>query len=90
MLHYGGLNISVIAVGALLTWALRANAPPDRLKGIQDLLKGATVLEATLPIAERFGGIRAGLFDHGIIVGEMDLLNGATARGQARGRHSRS
>jgi tRNA(fMet)-specific endonuclease VapC len=79
MLHYGGLNVSAITVGELLTWALRANAPPDRLNGIQDLLKGATVLEVSLPIAERFGGIRAGLFDHGIVVGEMDLLNGATA-----------
>ncbi len=79
MLHYGGLNISVITVGELLTWALRAQAPPDRLKGIRDMLKGATVLEVTLSIAEKFGAIRAGLFDSGITVGEMDLLNGATA-----------
>jgi tRNA(fMet)-specific endonuclease VapC len=35
MLHYGGLNVSVITVGELLTWALRAKAPPDRLRGIQ-------------------------------------------------------
>jgi tRNA(fMet)-specific endonuclease VapC len=79
MLHYGGLNVSVITVGELLTWALRSNAPPDRLRGIQDLLKGATVLDITWPIAERFGRIRAGLFDSGITVGELDLLNGATA-----------
>lgn len=79
MLHYGGLYVSVITVGELLTWALRANAPPDRLKGIQDLLKGATVLDVTWSIAEKFGTIRAGLFDSGITVGEMDLLNGATA-----------
>jgi tRNA(fMet)-specific endonuclease VapC len=79
MLHYGGLNVSVITVGELLTWALRANAPPDRLTGIQDLLKGATVLGVTLSIAEKFGEIRAGLFDSGITVGEMDLLIGATA-----------
>ncbi len=79
MLHYGGLNVSVITVGELLTWALRVNAPSDRLKGVQDLLKGATVLEISLPVAEKFGDIRAGLFDRGITVGEMDLLNGATA-----------
>jgi predicted nucleic acid-binding protein len=42
MLHYGGLNVSVITVGELLTWALRTNAPPDRLQGVQDMLKGAT------------------------------------------------
>jgi tRNA(fMet)-specific endonuclease VapC len=78
-LHYGGLNVSVITVGELLTWALRANAPSDRLKGVQDLLRGATVLDVSLEIAEKFGQIRAGLLDRGITVGQMDLLNGATA-----------
>ena len=33
MLHFGSLNVSVITVGELLTWAMRANAPPERLKG---------------------------------------------------------
>jgi predicted nucleic acid-binding protein len=47
MLHYGGLNVSVITVGELLTWALRAHAPAHRMKEIQDLLKGATVLDVT-------------------------------------------
>jgi tRNA(fMet)-specific endonuclease VapC len=79
MLHYGGLSVSVITVGELLTWALRANAPPARLKGLHDLLQGVTVLDLTRPIAEKFGEIRAGLFDNGITVAEMDLLNGATA-----------
>jgi tRNA(fMet)-specific endonuclease VapC len=79
MMHFGGLNVSVITVGELLTWALRANAPSARLKSVQDLLKGATVLDVSLRIAEKFGEIRAGLMDHGIAVGEMDLLNGATA-----------
>jgi len=79
MLHYGSLHLSVITVGELLTWALRANAPPDRLKGVQDLLKGAILLEVTLPIAEKFGEVRARLLDQGITVGEMDLLNGASA-----------
>jgi len=79
MLHYGGLNISVITVGELLTWALRSNAPSDRLQGVRDLLKGATVLEVSMPIAEKFGEVRAGLFDHGVTVGEMDLFNGVTA-----------
>src|SRR5437899_3882825 len=62
MLHYGGLNVSVITVGELLTWALRANAPPTRLQGVHDLLKGAAVLEVTWSVAEKFGEIRAGLF----------------------------
>jgi predicted nucleic acid-binding protein len=79
MLHYGGLNVSVITVGELLTWALRAQAPKGRLTGVQDLLKGTNVLDVTLSIAERFAQTRAGLLDRGISVGELDLLNGATA-----------
>jgi tRNA(fMet)-specific endonuclease VapC len=79
MLHYGGLNVSVITVGELLTWALRANALPDRLNGLMDFLKGTTMLDVTMSIAEKFGEVRAGLLDNKITVGEMDLLNAATA-----------
>jgi tRNA(fMet)-specific endonuclease VapC len=79
MLHYGGLSVSVITVGELLTWALRANAPATRLQGVRDFLKAVTVLEATLPVAEKFGAIRADLLDRGLTVGGMDLLNAATA-----------
>ncbi len=79
MLHYGSLNVSVITVGELLTWAMRAKAPPERLKGVRDLLQGSTVLEITLPVVEKFGEIRAGLLDQGLTVGPMDLLNAATA-----------
>jgi predicted nucleic acid-binding protein len=43
------------------------------------MLKGAILLEVTLPIAEKFGEVRAGLLDQGITVGEMDMLNGASA-----------
>src|SRR5712691_299207 len=32
MLHFGGLHVSVITVGELLTWARRAKAPPSRLQ----------------------------------------------------------
>ncbi len=79
MLHFGSLNVSVITVGELLTWAMRANAPPERLKGVRDLVQSSIVLEVNLPVAERFGEIRAGLLDQGLAVGQMDLLNAATA-----------
>ena len=82
-LHYGGLNVSVITVGELVTWARRANALSDRLKGVQDLLRGATVLDVSLTIAEKFGEIRAGLLDRGITVGEMDLQS--VSKGRAGG-----
>lgn len=79
MLHFGGLNVSVISLGELLTWALRASAPPARLQGIRDLLKAANLLEVSAPVAEKFGELRAALMDQGLSVGEMDLLNAATA-----------
>jgi len=79
MLHYGGLSVSVVTVGELLTWALRAGAPARRRQGVADLLKAAAVLDVTLPVAEKFGETRADLLDRGLPVGELDLLNAAVA-----------
>ena len=79
MLHFGGLHVSVVTVGELLTWAQRANAPPSRLQGVRDLLKASTIHEIDLSVAEKFGEVRAGLLDQRITVGEMDLLNASVA-----------
>jgi tRNA(fMet)-specific endonuclease VapC len=79
MLHFGGLHVSVVTVGELLTWARRAKAPVNRLQGVRDLVKGATVHEVDLSVAERFGELRASLLDQGITVGEIDLLNASIA-----------
>jgi tRNA(fMet)-specific endonuclease VapC len=79
MLHFGGLSVSVVTVGELLTWAMRANAPATRLQSVRDFLTAVTVLAVTLPVAEKFGEVRADLLDRGLPVGEMDLLNAATA-----------
>lgn len=79
MLHYGGPHVSVVTVGELLVWGLRAKAPAARLSGVRDFLETLTIMEATLPVAETFGSIRARLLDRGLPVGGMDLLNAATA-----------
>src|SRR5436309_193721 len=79
MLHLGGLSISAVTAGELWTWALRANAPAIRLQGVRDFLNLATVHQITLPVAEKFGEIRAALLDQGLVVGVMDVLNAATA-----------
>jgi predicted nucleic acid-binding protein len=79
MLHFGGLSTSVITIGEVLTWALRAKAPLTRIHGVQDLVKAVDVLDLDLLVAQRFGEIRADLFDRGLVVAEMDLLNAATA-----------
>jgi predicted nucleic acid-binding protein len=79
MLHFGGLHVSVVSVGELLTWALRANAPASRLQGVRDFLTAAAIVEITLPVAERFGELRAALLDQGKPTGELDLLIAACA-----------
>jgi tRNA(fMet)-specific endonuclease VapC len=79
MLHFGGLHVSVVTVGELLTWAQRAKAPPSRLQGVRDLLKATTIHEVDLSAADKFGVVRAALLDQGVTVGEMDLFNGSIA-----------
>jgi tRNA(fMet)-specific endonuclease VapC len=79
MLHFGGLHLSVVTVGELLTWARRAKAPPTRLQGVFDLLVASTVHDVDFAVADKFGEVRATLLDQGITVGEMDLLNGSVA-----------
>jgi tRNA(fMet)-specific endonuclease VapC len=79
-LQYSGrLNISTITLGELLTWALRAHAPPHRLQDVQDLLKLVSVLDVTADVAGRFAEVRAGLLDAGTPAPEMDLQGGAIA-----------
>jgi tRNA(fMet)-specific endonuclease VapC len=62
-----------------MTWALRANAPPKRRQGIEDLLKDLVVVDATIDVAHKFGELRAGLLDSGRPTPEMDLLIAASA-----------
>jgi tRNA(fMet)-specific endonuclease VapC len=79
-LQYGGsLHVSVVTMGELFTWALRAAAPAARLQGVLDLLKDMTLLEVDLVVARKFGEIRAQLFDRGVPTAEMDLLIASTA-----------
>ena len=79
MLHFGGLWVSAVTHGELLTWALRRSAPTDREQVVRDFLNACTVLDVTKPIAELFTQIRANLLDRGITVAAMDLFNAATA-----------
>lgn len=63
--YMGRLHVSVITVGELYTWALRAKAAPQRLQNLQDLLADVVVLDATEEIARKFGEVRAALLDAG-------------------------
>lgn len=77
--HAGGLHVSVITLGELYTWALRAKASPDRLYKLNGLLDDLVVLDVTFHVARRFGELRAELLDKGLPPPEMDLLIAATA-----------
>src|SRR5690242_8848999 len=77
--YMGRLHVSVITLGELFTWALRAKAPPRRLQSLLDLLNDVQVLDVTDPVARKFGEVRAGLLDAGQPVPELDLLIGSTA-----------
>lgn len=80
LLQYGGrLYISSVSVGELYTWALRRNAPPQRLRCLQDLLRDVTTLDVTPEVARKFGEVRAHLLDIGSPAPNMDLLIAATA-----------
>jgi predicted nucleic acid-binding protein len=77
--HMGRLHISVITVGELYTWALRANASPQRSLALSDLLDDVQVIAIDEVIAHKFGEVRASLLDIGMSVQEMDLMIAATA-----------
>jgi tRNA(fMet)-specific endonuclease VapC len=79
MMHYGGLSVSAVTTGELLAWALRKKAPPSRLSVVQAFLNGVNIIPVDLPVAEKFGEIRAISLDQGQNPGPMDLLNAAIA-----------
>ncbi|MDB5351731.1 MAG: putative nucleic acid-binding protein contains domain [Planctomycetota bacterium] len=79
MLHYGGLHVSAITVGELMTWVKRTSKPPLRLQEVERFLISFDVIDVNREVAETFGQIRAGLLDRGRPVGVLDLFNAAVA-----------
>jgi len=77
--YTGRLHISAVTVGELYTWALRANAPPQRLQALLDLLNDVVILGVDEQVGRKFGELRAALFDLGRPALDMDLLIAATA-----------
>jgi predicted nucleic acid-binding protein len=77
--HMGRIHVSVITVGELYTWALRAKASPQRLSSLEDFLTDVQVLELTGLVARKFGEVRAAMLDVGTPAPEMDLMIAATA-----------
>ncbi len=79
-IQYGGrLHLSAVSLGELYTWALRANAAPSRLHNVVSMLSLVRLLDVNQDIARRFGEVDAYLLDRGLVVPDIDLLNGAVA-----------
>jgi tRNA(fMet)-specific endonuclease VapC len=79
-LQYAGqLHISAVTLGELFTWALRANAPPRRIKSLQQLMADTKLLDVNGSVAQEFGRVRAALMDVGRPAPDLDLLIAATA-----------
>ena len=79
MQYTGRLHLSVITLGELLTWALRAKAPSQRFQGVQSLLTDVNLLDVSEDVARRFGQLRASLLDAGRPTPQVDLWIAATA-----------
>jgi tRNA(fMet)-specific endonuclease VapC len=77
--HAGQLYLSVLTLGELLSWTLRAKSPPKYHQGLLKLLADVTVLDVDQAAAWKFGEVRANLLDQGLPVAAVDLMIAATA-----------
>jgi tRNA(fMet)-specific endonuclease VapC len=79
-IQYGGqLHLSVVSLGELYTWALRASAPASRLQNLLSMLSLLQMRDVDQDVARKFGEVDAFLLDHGVVVPDVDLLNAAIA-----------
>jgi tRNA(fMet)-specific endonuclease VapC len=74
----GRLYLSVLTLGELLSWTLRAKSPAKYHQGLFKLLSDVTVLEVDQTAAWKFGEVRAKLLDQGTPVAAIDLMIAAT------------
>lgn len=77
--HSGGMAISVVTVGELWTWSQRTKTRPAARNAVRDLIGLLDVLDVDVPVALRFGELRARLLDQGTPMPDMDALIAATA-----------
>lgn len=77
--HAGQLYLSVLTLGELLSWTLRAKSPAKYHQGLLKLLSDVKVLDVDPPAAWKFGAVRAQLLDRGTPIAAVDLMIAATA-----------
>jgi tRNA(fMet)-specific endonuclease VapC len=62
-----------------LSWTLRKRSAPKFQQGLTALLSDVSVLDLTIEVAQKFGELRAELFDRGQPVASVDVMIAATA-----------
>jgi len=79
-IQYGGrLHVSAVSLGEIFAWALRAKAPPNRMKNLLEMLRLVDLVDVNSDVARRFGETKTHMLDHGLSAPDLDLLNAATA-----------
>jgi tRNA(fMet)-specific endonuclease VapC len=77
--YQGRIQVSVVSLGELYTWAYRQTAPTRRLRDVLNLVNDVTLLDVDHDIARKYGEVRAYLLDIGRPMESDDLLIAATA-----------
>jgi tRNA(fMet)-specific endonuclease VapC len=74
-----GLALSIISLAELYEGVFYSRDPEGDGQDLADFLRGVTVLGIDADIAQRFGRERGRLRAAGMLIGDFDLLIGATA-----------
>jgi tRNA(fMet)-specific endonuclease VapC len=74
-----GLALSIISLAELYEGVFYSRDPEGDGQDLADFLRGVTVLGIDADIAQRFGRERGRLRKAGMLIGDFDLLIGATA-----------
>lgn len=74
------LYISAISVGELIEGIEDSERKEERRKALEDFLSGVKILAVTKEIAVEFGKIRNNLRQEGELIGDIDVIIGATAK----------
>lgn len=74
-----GMAISVLTYGEVLDGIYFGRDPVGNEAAFRDFLEPVDILPLSIRVAERFARLRGELRRIGLIIGDMDLLIGATA-----------
>lgn len=74
-----GVAVSILSVGELYEGVFGSSEPTESARIVEQFLRGVLSLGVDEATARRFGAERARLRARGLLIGDVDLLIGATA-----------